>query len=289
MRILRLVLPAVLSGLGLPGILEAQSQRTALLDLDKRAARVAGDSGLAEALRQVLRPDGLLLWPGAPILAGITDVQDYLAGRSPTAPVRLTWQPLEVEVSGDSTLAALWGVVAIKPPTPAATPGLGRFISVWERGRSDWSMSALVLIGNDIPNAGAVPRGIRLSRPVARFSRESQPFAAADRAFARMAQDSGAATAFRTWAGDDALIFGGGGLLTRGPEAIGSAVAGPARWDWHPVAAGGAPSGDLGWTVGEAVITGADGTSYSKYLTVWVQRGGITRFLLDGGNARPRP
>jgi hypothetical protein len=54
------------------------------------------------------------------------------------------------------------------------------------------------------------------------------------------------------------------------------------------VSAGAAPSGDLGWTVGEAVITAKDGErSYSKYLTVWTNRGGVIRFLLDGGNGRP--
>lgn len=150
-------------------------------------------------------------------------------------------------------------------------------------------MSSLVLIGTDIPAAPPLPPGMPLSRPSARFSRESQPFVAADLAFARLARDSGAATAFRTWADDGALIFGSGGLLTRGPAAIGRAVDGPERWDWHPVLASGAPAGDLGWTTGEAVITGKEGkVSYSKYLTVWIRRAGAIRFLLDGGNARPR-
>jgi hypothetical protein len=84
-------------------------------------------------------------------------------------------------------------------------------------------------------------------------------------------------------------MFGGGGLLIRGPEAIGRAVAGPAAWRWHPVAAGTARSGDLGWTVGEAVIAPRSGQpEYSKYLTVWVrQPEKPVKFLLDGGNARP--
>jgi hypothetical protein len=47
----------------------------------------------------------------------------------------------------------------------------------------------------------------------------------------------------------------------------------------HPVAAGAAGTGDLGWTVGEATIaaTGAEPT-HSKYLTAWMR--------LDGGSIR---
>lgn len=288
MAISRLNLPVALSLLGSAPVLAAQDARTTLLETDRRAAQLASDSGLATALRQVLQRDGVLLWPAAPVLASASQIHDFLALRWRSTPLRMTWQPLEVELSQDSTLAALWGVVVVNPQTLSG-PAFGRFISLWNRDQSRWSMSGLVLIGSIMPAASPVPPGIPLSRPGARFSRESQPFVAADRAFARLAQDSGAATAFRTWADDHAVIFGGGGLLARGPSAIGRAVDGPERWVWHPVLASGAPSGDMGWTAGEAVITGKEGLpSYSKYLTVWVRRNGVTRFLLDGGNARPR-
>ncbi|HEX6434337.1 MAG TPA: hypothetical protein VFZ87_08830 [Gemmatimonadales bacterium] len=288
MRISGLAVRLILWGSGWVTPLVAQDHRGALLQADRRAAQLASDSGLATAVRRVLHRDGVLLWPDAPILAGTTQIKDFLASRSRSTALSMTWEPLEVELSQDSTLAALWGVVVVNPQTPAGT-GLGRFISMWGRDQSGWTMTGLVLIGSNIPAAPPLPPGIPLSSPAARFSPESQPFVAADLAFAHLARDSGAATAFRTWADDGALIFGGGGLLTRGPAAIGRAVGGPERWDWHPVMAGGAPAGDLGWTTGEAVITGKEGTaSYSKYLTVWVRRGGATRFLLDGGNARPR-
>ncbi len=53
-------------------------------------------------------------------------------------------------------------------------------------------------------------------------------------------------------------------------------------------------AGDLGFTVGNAVFTGEreDGARilrYSKYLTVWKkQRDGSWRFVVDGGNDRPK-
>jgi hypothetical protein len=117
------------------------------------------------------------------------------------------------------------------------------------------------------------------------------PFISADLAFAKLAGDSGAAVAFERWAAPDAVMVDGTGLLVRGPRAVGGLVAGPAAWRWHPVAAGVAESGDLGWTVGEAVIAPPDGARiYSKYLTVWRRLpDGSIRFLTDGGNARPAP
>jgi hypothetical protein len=125
--------------------------------------------------------------------------------------------------------------------------------------------------------------------PRARPSGATVPFVDADLAFARLAGERGAAVPFRHWAAADAFTLGGGGLMTRGPTEIGKAVAGLATWRWHPVAAGASRSGDLGWTVGEAIITPKDSSpEYGKYLTVWIGHPGeAIRFLTDGGNARP--
>jgi hypothetical protein len=92
--------------------------------------------------------------------------------------------------------------------------------------------------------------------------------------------------AFRTWAAPEAVTFGG--TLLRGPQEISSAVAGPEQWDWHPVRAGSSAGGDLGWTAGEATITGSEGVQHSKYLTVWRHpTGQPVRYIIDAGNPRP--
>jgi hypothetical protein len=48
-------------------------------------------------------------------------------------------------------------------------------------------------------------------------------------------------------------------------------------------------NGNVGWTVGEAVITPQTGEpNYSKYLTVWRRSPDRqVRFTTDGGNGRP--
>jgi hypothetical protein len=78
-------------------------------------------------------------------------------------------------------------------------------------------------------------------------------------------------------------------MLVTGPKAIARVMSAPATWSWHPVVAGAASDGSMGWTVGEAVITAADGHSGpSKYLTVWKRLGdGTIRYYTDGGNGRP--
>jgi ketosteroid isomerase-like protein len=60
---------------------------------------------------------------------------------------------------------------------------------------------------------------------------------------------------------------------------------------WIPRFSDVAASGDLGFSVGEAVFDFADfGFFYSKYLTVWQkQNTGEWRFVADLGNSRPAP
>lgn len=261
-----------------PRAAPAQCVTASILDCDRLAAETSARSGFASAILPVLHPDGVVLWPGAPVATGAYDVRRVLTAQPALDSTRVTWQPLAVELSRDSTLGVLWGVAVAAPRADAAPPRLGRFIAAWRRDGGHWTLAAFALLGLFPPQGTVVPPNLPLQRP---------PAATADLAFARLAADSGPAVAFERWAAPDAVLPGG--LLTRGPAAIGEAVAGPASWRWHPVAAGSAGSGDLGWTVGEAVIarTGAE-PAYSKYLTVWVRRpDGSIRFLTDGGNARP--
>ena len=100
-----------------------------------------------------------------------------------------------------------------------------------------------------------------LELPPLKAAGSTAPFVAADLGFARLAGDSGAAIAFERWAAPDAHMFAGGGMLVQGPRAIARVMSAPATWTWHPVAAGASVDGSMGWTVGEAVITAADGHS----------------------------
>jgi len=119
---------------------------------------------------------------------------------------------------------------------------------------------------------------------------------AADTDFSRDATKFGTGEAFGRYAAQDAQIFSGPGEFITGPSAITESFGPPSRKSslvWHPVEGEMAKSGDLGFTVGNAVFNGEreDGqliVRYSKYLTVWKrQRDGSWRYVVDGGSARP--
>ena len=268
--------------------LVAQGVGAELLAADRAASDLSSDSGLVAALGKSLDRDGVLLWPGAPVVVGAEEARRLLVATSPRNTMRLTWQPLGVELARDSTLGVTWGVAVITPRLTAGAPHIGRYTAAWRRGAGRWTISALLFTGVK-PVATTPAPGIPLSRSPGRVRGPAGDFVAADLAFARLAGDSGAVVAFRTWAAPEAIVSGGSGLLARGPDAIASGVAGPAVWRWHPVAAGSSRTGDLGWTAGEAVIRPETGDPvYSKYLTVWIHPPDRPiRFLTDGGNARP--
>jgi hypothetical protein len=270
--------------------LAAQDQRTAILNAERATAEWSRDSGLAGAILGRMHSDGILLWPDAPVVAGSVDLRRFLKA-SQIDSLQLTWQPLGIEVARDSSLGMTWGVAVASPSRKAPRPEIGNYITAWRRDGARWTIAALVFAGLRHLPKPVLGREVSVSRNPLAARGSIGPFVAADLAFAQLAADSGAAAAFERWAASDAVTFGDGGLLTRGPKAIGRAVDFPALWRWHPVAAGAAGTGDLGWTVGEATITstGQDGgTTHSKYLTVWARRSdGAIRFLIDGGNGRP--
>lgn len=170
-------------------------------------------------------------------------------------------------------------------------------MSAWRRTGQGWRLVAHAQLHLVDPASVLIPRGLVLpTPPPLDRAHPSIAFAAADSAFAALAGRDGAEKAFSVYAAADAVSFPPGGVLTRGPEAIGRAVrddGAPSHWAWRPVSVGGSDDGDLGFTVGEAEIrasgTGGD-VYYGKYLTLWRREpGGAIRFLADGGSSRPAP
>jgi hypothetical protein len=263
----------------------AQDATKLLLDADHAVAQLSSDSGFAVVIRQ--RLDGPLLWPGAPIVSGAEDLKKFLR-LHPLDSLRLAWQPLGVTLAADSAFGVTWGVAVSSSRISSAAPRLGRYLAAWKRNSRDWTLASLLLTGIETPSSHRSWPGLKSSHQAA-SNKLGRQFVAADLAFSRLAGDSGAAVAFRTYADEQAMSFGGSALLVRGAAAISRAVAGPEHWRWYPVAAGETSDATMGWTVGEAVIAGPEGDpAYSKYLTIWTRsEDGRIRFLYDGGNARP--
>jgi hypothetical protein len=266
--------------------LAAQGQRAVLLRTDRTMADSSWSAGFRATVAAGALPDAILLWPGAPVVKGLPAIGRLLESEN----LKATWQPIGAEVSSDSTMGVTWGVTAA-PPSGTSGPVIGRYIATWQRdpGIGPWRLAAMLF--TELTGDGSAPAasGLPVELPPIQSSGKVAPFVAADLAFARLAGDSGAGIAFERWAAPDAHMFAGGGILVEGPKAIGRVMSAPATWKWHPVAAGASDDGSMGWTIGEAVITAADGhAGPSKYLTIWQrQPDGAIRFLTDGGNGRP--
>ncbi len=255
----------------------------ALVQADRSASAASWKLGLRAALLEASAPDGVLLLPGAQLVTGMPAALRDLNDAPPPLSSKITWDPLGLEISADSSLALMWGAASLTSGSEA--PATGRFACMWRYDQAGWKIAALGLQGPPFDYKGPALAGVPATPPDTR----SERFFKADRDFALLAADSGAAVAFHRLAASDAMMFGRRGFILRGPETIGKAVDGPAEWAWGPVAGGGSLIGDLGWTAGEAVITPEGGAAIkTKYLSVWrTDSAGAVRFILDIGNSRP--
>ena len=268
--------------------------RDDLLAADRAAADSAPALGLADALARVAATEFVLVYPGAPVIAGRDTARRMMAAQDALKPLTVRWVPLFAEVSSDGTFGVSYGVTGISTTSPGVSLRFGKYLSAWRLTPDGWRLVAHAQIGLLPPTAfralaqfrkpgvWALPPG----GPVGDFAR-------ADIDFSTLAGRDGAAAAFAAFAAADAVLFPGSGELARGPDAIRRVLSGgpPSAWRWNPVAGDAAASGDLGFTVGEASITAQGETPvYTKYLSLWRrEQDGRIRFIADGGNLRPAP
>ena len=106
----------------------AKAARETLLQADRTMSAAA-------LLADGLASDGILLYEGAPVLAGRAKVLALLKSQPELSPLRVQWQPLVVLVSSDGSLGATWGITAISSASkPDSALRFGKYISAWRRG-----------------------------------------------------------------------------------------------------------------------------------------------------------
>jgi ketosteroid isomerase-like protein len=272
---------------------ERQARHDQLIAADRAVADTAMALGFAEAIGRAAEPEFVLVYPGAPVIGGREAARQLLDAQGALKSLTLRWVPLHAEVSGDGSFGVTYGVTGIASSSapPAGPLRFGKYLSAWKRTGEGWKLVGHVEVGllpgasYTAPSGFAVPAltALPTSGPIADFAR-------ADRQFAALAGKQGAPSAFAAFAAGDAVTFAGTGELARGPAAIRQWLRGDeSAWSWRPVAGGG--TADLGFTVGESVITGkGEAPSYGKYLTLWRREaGGAIRYIADGGNGRPAP
>ncbi len=117
-----------------------------------------------------------------------------------------------------------------------------------------------------------------------------------DRAFSVRSVDKGMQEAFLFYAAPDMVKLQDGHFPVIGKEALKDVFAGAIdtmyRLNWQPVKAEVSKSCDLGYTFGnyELYDFTRGEIRYGNYFTVWrKEKDGTWRWVLDGGNATPRP
>jgi ketosteroid isomerase-like protein len=281
---------------------DAEEAHDALLRADLARTDSVAQLGLARGLAANFTTDVVYLRGGLPIVRGRGAAQAVIAAESLGAPVAVRWQPVRAEVSRDGRSGYSYGYTVIGASTGAAPSiRMDRYIAFWRREGDAWHVAAYAETYGAPPPALTAPSEAADSAladvPMRHSRGPLEEIRAADEEFSLMATKLGTGRAFGAYAAENAQIFSTPGEFITGPDAISQAF-GPTTDDsklvWHPITGEVARSGDLGFTVGNAVLTGRnlDGSAqvrYSKYLTVWKkQRDGSWRYVVDGGNGRPK-
>ena len=291
-----------------PALSEASDAAQLDLRVERASLTAAGNAlssalaiqGVAAALDAAFVDDALLLSPRVNVLSGRAAAGTFLTS-DPLAPSALQWSVEIAEVSSDGTQGYTWsqgsstydfGTGAIARPT--------FFLTYWRRAAvgEDWTVAGLVVsIGG--PSTGEIPAGFgtpdtkhRRTFPNTEVTEQRAEILSVDAAFSATSVAQGSGPAFEQFAAPNAIGVGGGQYIF-GPEALGEAFSSEPTdiISWIPRFSDAAPSGDLGFSVGEATFDfGPAGTFYSKYLTVWQKQDtGAWRYVADLGNNRPAP
>ena len=271
--------------------------RQTLLAADSALSLTASKS-LHDAIATGATNDVVMLMPALARIGTRDSVLSALDSLNAKTVRTLSWHPIRAELSADGTRGYSYGYgrrVAHSDTLTSVAPI--QYLSFWRREANTWKLVAWLISagGADAP-ATAPAACANPGAPAYTASHDSTAIAtvrAADLDFSARSVKSGAGPAFAEFvAADGASIGTGATEITCGRDAVvkGFAPLGPGALTWAPRVADAAPSGDLAYTSGDAIIKDSGEISYSNYLTVWKRRAdGQWRVVADGGNSAPPP
>lgn len=243
-------------------------------------------------MQPLLDRDVIYLRPGAHATYGGDQTATALSGSTTQTPGFTAWQPIGGGLSRDALAGYTFGI-AIRPAPESGSPLIERYIAFWTRtpgGR--WGIAGYI----EIPAVG-IPSPAGSKSTVAFESTGAvRAMFGADSAYAEVASVRGPATAAREMMSEEGILLTTTQLVV-GPRAASDYFEAQRSLSlsWVPRDARIAGSGDLGFTIGDALATSAGPTGivmqrFTKYLTVWRrERDGRWRALVTGANDRPSP
>lgn len=269
---------------------EGPQDLSGIIALDRALGEAVARRGLASAVGAAMSDSGVIVYPGAPVVVGKTRVRALLTAQRALDSMVIHWAPIGGWLSGDGSFGVTYGWTQL---TRGPESRMSTYLACWRMERGAWRLIGLQLTQVVPPALTTVPAAVGpVELPPVAPTGSAHAMIQADLDFAAMAEAVGAPDAFAHFAAPEAILIGGAGTR-RGPAEIRASLAlgPPSDWSWFPVVAHSSANGDLGFTVGQAVIRPRDGgpPAYSKYLSVWRRTpGGQMRFLTDAGNPRPK-
>ena len=269
--------------------------RQSLLAADSSLSLIASGS-LHEAMETGASTDVIMLMPSLPRIGTRDSVLAALDSLDSVTHRTLSWRAIRAETSADGTRGYTYGYgrrVARSDTLTSVVPI--QYLAFWRRQDDRWKLAAWLISagGADAPAGAPCAHPGPPEYVATNDSAAIATVRTADLDFSARSQKYGAEQAFREFAAADGAQIGTArSEITCGRDAVAQSVAplGPGALIWAPRVADAAPSGDLAFTSGDAIIHIGKDTSYSNYLTVWKrQADGKWRFVADGGNSAPPP
>ena len=271
--------------------------RQSLLAADSSLSLAASRS-LHDAIASGASNDVVMLMPSLPRIGTRDSVLAALDSLNSITNRTLSWRPIRAEISADATRGYSYGYgrrVARSDTLTSVVPI--QYLAFWRREASEWKLVAWLISAGGADAPAAAPEACAHPGPpeyvATNDSTAIATVRAADLDFSARSQKNGAGEAFREFVAPDGAQVGTGmSEITCGRDAVAKGLSplGAGALIWAPRVADAAPSGDLAFTSGDAIIHIGKDTSYSNYLTVWKRRAdGTWRFVADGGNSAPPP
>ncbi len=266
--------------------------RDSLLALDFQRSDSLARRGLASAMRPLFDPSVIYLRAGSYTAYGAEPALRLIAASRPQSPAFTAWQPIGGGVSRDQLTGYTFGI-AVRAQPELSGALIERYIAIWSRTRNTpWRIAAYVEVS---PGSLSTLTGEK-SSPVVDNRKPAHDLFRVDSVFGEHASALGPATAMREFLSEDGVLFATTQLVV-GPRNASDYFESRRSFSisWVPRDARIAASGDLGYTIGDAVSTslssaGVAQQRYTKYLTVWRKdAGGHWRVAVTGANDRPSP
>jgi ketosteroid isomerase-like protein len=266
--------------------------RDSLLAMDASRNDSLALRGLPRTMAAYLDPAVIYLRAGAHVAYGADRAIRLLEAPRRDAMPFTAWQPMGAGLSRDRLSGYTFGI-AVRAHAEQPGAYIERYIAFWSRVRGGtWRISAYIEItpGNLSSNPG------EKSSPVPGNAGAVRALVAADSQFGERASALGPAAAMRDALSDEGVLLTTTQLVV-GPRAASDYFESRRAFSisWVPRDARAAASGDLGFTIGDALTTslgptGAATQGFTKYLTVWRKElDGAWRVIVTGANDRPSP